>query len=427
MKALFVTTRLFWPTDSGRKVSLFHYCKGLHDRCGCDVHLFSFTESGQTAEQLSHKPDFIDSAVLAEPVKKFTKVKNLFTKSVFGGWPFQCSLYYSRKNNKKLKRFCEELKPDVIIVDMIRLAPYYSAFKKLKAVKILDLDDLLSERYKRQALSGNNKADIFGNYADNVSELGKSILKKGFLKRRVLKSESKRVRKAEIKYGRIYDKTIFVSEKETKKFNEICAFDKAYTVRLGVDCDYYAQPTENVNKIDNSIAFMGNLKVAANIDSFCFIIDKILPRLNFAYKFHVIGAVSEEVVKAYGNENIIFHGRVDDVRPLIKSCKVFLSPIVYGTGIKTKILEAMAMGLPVVTNTIGAEGIEAENGVHFYVSDSESETAEIVNGLMNSDVGEITRNAQLLIKEKYSWDGIYDDLYSVVVDGAGNENNMDNA
>lgn len=426
MKVLFVTTRLFWPADSGRKVSLFYYCKGLHEKCGCEVHLFSFLESGQSPEQVADKPDFISSVTLAEPIKKFTKLKNLFSKSVFIGWPFQCSLYYSRKNNKKLLKLCEELNPDIVIVDMIRLAPYFKAFKKRDCLKILDLDDLLSERYLRQASNVEGKADILGNYSDNVSKSNKKLLKKPFIKRFALKSESKRVKKAEIKYGKLYEKTVFVSEKETEEFNKRCGFNKAYTVRLGVDYDYYAADIE-LDKKNNELIFMGNLKVAANIDSLDMIIRNVLPLLDFDYTFHVIGSVSDELKNNYSDERIVFHGRVDDVRPLIKSSKVFLSPIAYGTGIKTKILEAMAMGSLVVTNSVGAEGIDAINDVHFYVRDTYAEIANTVNKLIHESDVQVGSNAQALIHEKYSWNEIYKDLYAVVIGDKKNENNMDNA
>lgn len=410
-RVLFITTRLFWPADSGRKVSLYYYCKGLSEYCGFEVHLYSFLENGQKTDDIDDHPDFISSVTPASPVCKATKVLNLMSKSLMQGWPLQCSLYYSRKNVRRIKALCDKLEPDIIITDMIRLAPYIKAFAKRKCLKISDLDDMLSLRYSRQAENADSGSNITGNYA--MSAAGDRLLGSSRIKRMILRSESKRVRKAEIKYANIYDKTIFVSDKETEKLNRLCGFDKAYTVRLGVDYDYYAEPLD-IDTERGTLAFLGNMNVSANADSLAFIIKNILPKLNFDYKFHIVGTVPDALMQKYARSNIVFHGRVDDVRKIIRRCKLFLSPIVYGTGIKTKILEAMAMGVPVITNSIGAEGIDGEKGVHFEVHDDADGLADAVNKMIGADNSAMSRAARDLIYDKYMWSKIYADLDSVV-------------
>ena len=69
------------------------------------------------------------------------------------------------------------------------------------------------------------------------------------------------------------------------------------------------------------------------------------------------------------NKIVHFSGKVSDLRGEVKKGMVFLAPIAYGTGIKTKILEAMAMEMPVVTNSVGAEGIPGVNGKHWCASE----------------------------------------------------------
>ena len=352
-------------------------------------------------------------------LKKTNKIKNLIGKSLFQGFPLQCSLYYSKSNVKRIRELCDKLNPDVIIVDMVRLAPYIKAFSDRSCVKILDMDDLLSLRYERQANSVNCGSNITGNY--EIGSAGGKLLGNSRIKRMILRSESKRMRKAEIRYANLYDKTIFVSDRETDELNKICGFEKAYTVRLGVDYDYYsAQP--NACKEKGSLAFLGNMNVAAKADSLIYIIKNILPKLDFEYKLHVVGAVTDDFAEKYGRNNIIFHGRVDDVREVIGGCEIFLSPIVYGTGIKTKILEAMAMGIPVITNSVGAEGIDGLNNVHFVVRDSADELAASVNEMTGREMTSMINAARELIRNKYTWNNIYADLKKVV-DGDGDENN----
>lgn len=409
-KLIFITTRLFWPTDSGRKVVLYNYCKGLHEIYGYDIYLYSFLEDGQSVGLVKEKPDFIKEIKIAKPIKNIVKFNNLIFKSMIARWPFQNSVYYSRANYKAIKEFCENIEPDVVIVDMIRLAPYYNAFRSLSCKKILDLDDMLSKRYERQVNSNNAKAQILGTYSGKVGKSSKKLLDVNLVKKYVLKSESKRVALSEKKYGRIYDSVIFVSHIETREFNRMIP-NKAFTVSLGVDYSYYAEAS-NVCKEKGGLAFLGNLKVSANIDSLDMIINNILPKLNFDYTLYVVGAASSELQEKYSNDRIIFCGRVDDVRQIVKRCELFVSPIAYGTGIKTKILEAMAMGMPVITNSVGAEGIDAINGEHFIVEDDLNVVADIVNNLIGDENRKkaLSFAAQNLMKEKYDWKVIYQQL-----------------
>lgn len=175
-KLLFITTRIFWPADDGRKVSLYYYCKGLHEQYGYDIYIYSFLEHAQSAELINKKPDFIRAVYLAKPITKVDKMKNLFMKSfITAQWPLQCSLFYSDKNKLAIAKYINEIKPDTIIVDMVRLAPYYTAFFNIDCLKVLDMDDLLSRRYERQ-LSTYSNASISGQYSANMSGLVNKII-----------------------------------------------------------------------------------------------------------------------------------------------------------------------------------------------------------------------------------------------------------
>ncbi len=413
-KLLFVTTRLFWPTDSGRKTSLYYYCKGLHEVYGYEIYLYSFLELGQTEKLIEEKPDFIKEIKLAAPISKAKKVTNLIMRSLFGGWPFQNAIYYNNKNKKLLKSYCECLQPDIVIVDMIRLAPYIKAFEHLKCLKILDLDDLLSKRYERQAQRKNNKGSILGTYAQNASKSSNKVINLPRLKNRVLKSESKRTKKAELKYAHLYDRVIFVSENETNELNRRLCQEKAVTVALGIDYDYFGAFAP-VSKEKGALSFLGNMKVPANVDSLNIIVSEILPRIKSKVKLYVVGVCPDEVKLQFNDPRLIFCGMVEDVRSLIGKSEIFLAPIAYGTGIKTKILEAMALGIPVITNSVGIEGIAGRNQEHCIVSDDAQEIAEFVDKLLfdKESAERIAAAGRELTKEKYDWKNIYNSFAKV--------------
>lgn len=413
-KLVFITTRLFWPTDSGRKVSLYYYCKGLHEVYGYDIYIYSFLEGGQTEDLLTSKPNFVKEVLIASPIKKNKKILNLINRSLFCGWTFQSALYYSKENGNMLQNYCLQVNPDLILVDMIRLAPYYAFLKRFNCPKVLDMDDLLSKRYLRQAQSSYKKGSLLGAYCSTVSRKSNKIINQSFLRKIILKSESKRARKAEFKYAGLYDKVIFVSSTETNYLNQALKTEKAVTVTMGVDYDYYSENL-NLAKEKGALGFLGNMKVAANVDSLHIIADEILPKLNSDYKLYVVGTCPEEIKKQFSNDKIVFCGMVDDVRKIIARCEVFISPISYGSGIKTKILEAMAMGIPVVTNSIGIEGIVGENGTHFLVSDSIEDLVYYVNTLLADPeyAKAVSDHSKELVKNVYNWTAVYSSLSEV--------------
>lgn len=414
-KLLFITTRLFWPTDSGRKVGLYYYCKGLHEQYEYDIYVYSFLESGQTLELIKNKPSFIKNIKIAESIGKITKLKNLVLKTLLQcNYPIQCSLFHSQNNENKIKEFCEELKPDVVIVDMVRLAPYYKAFQNFKCKKILDMDDLLSERYKRQ-LDSNYKSSIAGQYSSKLSNVFLKLIELKSIKKLILKIEKKLMYKAELKYAAIYDKVIFVSNKESGKLNEIFP-NKSIDIPLGVNVDEFINCKLKVQK-ENNICFVGNMYVAANIDTLKYISTEVLPYVKSEYTLYVIGKVSDEIKNDYAdNKNIVFTGRIENIYDVAKTCKLSLAPIVYGSGIKTKILEAMAMQLPIITNDVGAEGIEVQNKKHLIIENNNQKIAELVDYYLKNEQEalRLAVNAQKLVFEKYNWNNIWKKFSSIL-------------
>ena len=413
-KLLFVTTRLFWPTDSGRKLSLYYYCKGIHEKYNCDIYIYSFLESGQTEKDIEKKPEFIKDVRLAKPIGKIDKIQNLATKTlVTRKWPIQCSLYYSRQNSEQIKKYCDEIQPDYIFTDMIRTSMYYDAFRHSRALKVLDMDDLLSARYERQ-LHAMYKSNISGQYSGRLPGIINKLIGNQMVRNAVLTMERDLTAKAEIHYSKLYDKVIFVSAVETAYLNKKLP-GKAITIPVGIN----AVPERELAITPEKylLSYVGNLKVAANVDTLHWIISDILPKIHHNVKFMVIGKCPDDIKEKYkGNNHVIFTGRVDNLVEYIRKSQIFLSPILYGTGIKTKILEAMSMGVPVVTNDVGAEGNAADDGKEFWVRNDSIVIAEQVDYLLEHyDVAlRVAEAGKKLVEDKYEWNRIWEGFQEVL-------------
>ena len=181
---------------------------------------------------------------------------------------------------------------------------------------------------------------------------------------------------------------------------------KAAAVPIGVDTDYFKYEPHNTT--ENIIGFLGAMNVAHNENAARHFINDILPLIVKQVpdaKFLVIGGGVSEDLKKLSDEHIIFSGRVDDVRDYLKKCRVFVCPMTFGSGIKTKNLEAMAMGLPVVTTSIGAENIDAKNQHDWCVADNEQEFADAVCNLLADENkrNEMAENASRFVCDHFTW------------------------
>lgn len=120
------------------------------------------------------------------------------------------------------------------------------------------------------------------------------------------------------------------------------------------------------------IMFIGGFLHQPNEDAVFYFVKEIFPMIKKRVKgvrFFVVGSDPSEALKRLASEEIIVTGYVRDVTPYFENCRVFISPLRYGAGMKGKIGQSMAYGLPVVTTTIGAEGIGLVDGENALISD----------------------------------------------------------
>ena len=400
--ALYITTRLFWPITDGHMTELRNHCQSLN-RLGYDVHLCSFLYDRQSKEDA---PNYIQSVQVLHKPKWYRRGANIIGKSLFHKeWTLQAALYYSKENETIIRAAVKCLRPDVIIVDMVRLAPYLEAISKSDAIKILNIEDLLSERYKRQEKMGLTSS-IAGQYLRQRS-LAERIISNPIIKKMVLAYEIKRVTFAESYYAFKYDACVFISFQEATAFGKKTGLNHIYTIPIHVDYQYLADTPFEVRIEPDTMSFLGNFSIAANRDSLIQILDSILPEIRKSLPsatLKVVGNCPDEIIQCYQeNHGVVFCGYVKDTRSVIRNTMLFLSPIAYGTGVKTKIVEAMAMGMPVITNEVGAENIDAERETELIVCDQSSDVVRRTVELLQSpdQLAAIGKNAQQLIKKRF--------------------------
>lgn len=168
---------------------------------------------------------------------------------------------------------------------------------------------------------------------------------------------------------------------------------------------------------EESLLYIGSMSWEANTDGLIWFITEGWEKLKAKrpeLKFYLVGGNPDPRLKALAakHRDIILTGFVDDLEDYYAKCRVFVSPLRFGSGIKLKVLNSMFRGLPVVTTPIGSEGMFPENGVHLYQTHDMDEYVDYCEELLtNQQSWETLRdNSRVLTRERFSRKAILDKM-----------------
>ncbi len=179
---------------------------------------------------------------------------------------------------------------------------------------------------------------------------------------------------------------------------------------LGVDFDYFSR--ELAKEKFPSLIFLGNYEHFPNREAVVNFSKNLFPKIKEKYhdiKFYIVGHMPrKEILKlAENDKNIIVTNTVEDVRPFIQRASIFVAPIKSGTGMRLKVLEAMASKKAIVSTRLGCMGIKAEDKKHLLIAKNDNEFIENILLLLENVQlrKELGRNAFELAKS-YDWKNI---------------------
>lgn len=153
----------------------------------------------------------------------------------------------------------------------------------------------------------------------------------------------------------------------------------------GVDVDFF-QPNVDVPRDSCTAVYMGDYKYFPNTDAVLYFAQEIMPLIRQKRPdFHLtlLGKDPSPEIQALAGEHVTVTGLVDDTRPYLQGSAVFVCPLRSGSGTRFKLMEALACGCPVVSTRIGAEGLDAQDGVHMLLRDDPQAFADAVITLLD--------------------------------------------
>jgi glycosyltransferase involved in cell wall biosynthesis len=216
-----------------------------------------------------------------------------------------------------------------------------------------------------------------------------------------------------------YRRVVVVSEQDRAMLHRINPDYPLAVIPNGIDLAYF-QPTAQPRQ-PATLLFTGNFEYAPNLDAALLLIHDLLPAMQQHLpdlKLWLVGNAPPPELRALASESVIITGRVDDIRPYLAQATLYVCPLRFGAGIKNKVLEALAMGCPLIATPLSIDGIDARDGQEVALSTVTSFAADALRLLANHDQRQAMAAAgRALIERRYTWSAVaqaYEHLYAEI-------------
>lgn len=354
MNILYLCHRFPYPPKRGGKIRPFNMIRHLQ-ATGHQVTVCSLARSPAEAMEgqgiASHCAAF-HMGLVREPVQFARMVARLPLVT-----PSSMGYFYSGELAQKVRRLLRRQRFDLIFVHCSSVAQYVEDVQGIP--KILDFGDMDSQKWLEYA-----------NYKPFPLSLGYTL-------------EGNKMLWAEKRLARKFDLCTATTRAEWETLEGYGTGASTDWFPNGVDADFFCPDPKTGGAYDaDTISFIGRMDYYPNQECMLRFCKEVWPRLRRergTMKLLIVGADPSPQIQALGAlPGVTVTGSVADVRPHIRGSAVMVAPLAIARGTQNKILEAMAMGVPVVTSSAAAGGVDAEAEKHFLVADTAEQTAAAI-------------------------------------------------
>jgi len=402
MRILLITQILPYPPDSGPRVKTWHVLRHLAER-GHAVTLASFVRQ----QERKHLPALQSSCteILAVPLRR-SRLADLghWLRSLISGRPFLVERDRSRAMLRAITQAAGKGGFDVVHADQLTMSQYLAAANGDHPVlKVFDAHNATWKILERMRSTA------------------------AWWLRGPLALEARRVRRYEGDVVRRCDTTLAVTDGDRQALLEATAVQqqepvdprRVRVIPIAVDTHASAAVTRRAGS--NMILALGTLHYAPNAQGIRWFLQQVLPLVRESRpdaRLTIVGPNPPRDFVSAAQEDprgIRVTGYVEDLLPWWQEAALAVVPVLSGSGMRVRILEALSRGVPVVTTTIGMEGIEAQDGVHLLVADDPAEFARAVIRLLDDPQlqGRLAANGRKLAVERYDWRSVLTALDAV--------------
>ncbi|MCD4698687.1 MAG: glycosyltransferase [Bacteroidales bacterium] len=373
MKIFVLLPRFPYPLEKGDKLRAFHQVKHLAK--DHEIHLCALNDVKLKDEHIKALEPFCKSIHIVNLTKPIIAVNIL--KAFLKNLPLQVGYFYNKKAAKKINGIINEIKPDHIYCQLVRVAEYV---KSNPTNKTLDYQDVFSKGVARRVETA------------------------PFYLKPVFQLEYRRLLKYERKVFDYFDNKTIISEPD-KKLIPHPDKEKIKVVINGVDTDFF-KPINTPKEYE--LVFIGNMGYPPNVNAAEYLAKKILPLVHQKMpdvRLTIAGASPHPSLQSLVNEKITVTGWVEDIRECYAKAKIFIAPMQIGTGLQNKLLEAMAMNIPCITSELANKALNAKHGEDILVGNTVEDYASCIFQLLNEPdfAQELAEKGKLFVYENYNW------------------------
>ncbi|MBR3628099.1 MAG: glycosyltransferase [Elusimicrobia bacterium] len=377
MKKILIISPYFpFPARDGGKVRLYNLIKHLSKEN--KVYLLAYIEPSADRSCVNLAKEFCMDVfpVLREEDKRI--IREDLPRSV--------SFFYTQAMINELKKVLDVVKPDIVQLDFLIMTEYV---KHIKNVPVF---------YTEHDMG---LLDFNQSFHDRDLEDSERFF------------EWKKLVQYEKKILDFFTSVIVLTERDKYLIENLNNNIKATIIPTGVDTDFY-KPNEQIDN-EKNLVFVGHYKHFPNADAIVYFVKNIYPKVIQKIpniKLYIVGSGVTKAVEDLKDNNIIITGEVEDIRKYLKKPNIFIAPVRLGGGIKGKVLEAMAMGVPVVATKEAVSGIDYSTGNFALISDDKNIFADNIVKIYNDEslYKTLSNNSRNIVEENYNWKKIAEKL-----------------
>jgi glycosyltransferase involved in cell wall biosynthesis len=384
MKILWICPFFLHPTDRGAQIRTLGTLKELHKRH--EIH-FAALNDPRNLEGPRRSSEYSTRSVFVEhttPRRNSLGIIPQLVGSLISAMPLAVSRYASRRLRSAIDALIAAEQYDAIVCDFLAAAPNITKIEQCVLFQH-NVETTIWQRHVEQCHS--------------------------FFRRLFFRLQARRMEAYERKNCRAAKHVIAVSEIDSLRMKRIFHIDNVTSVPTGVDVEYFAP--RGAATCASDIVFCGSMDWLPNVDAVEYFLRDVLPLIRNKIPgttFTIAGRSPDaRVLKAaQGISGVTITGKVDDMRPYLWGAKLSIVPIRIGGGTRLKIYECMAAGVPVVSTTVGAEGLRYSDGADIIIADDPGCIAAACIRLLTDEAARsaIAHNALKRAQSEFSWEAV---------------------
>ncbi|EKE12744.1 MAG: Glycosyl transferase group 1 [uncultured bacterium] len=382
MKILMLTPYLPFPDSSGGQIRSYNLIKGLSKKH--KITLFSLIKDDSERKFIPELEKYCVKVKVFKRSKSPWTLRNILLTG-FGPYPFLVIRNLSPYETKAVQEEITQVDYDLIHAETFYVMPHIPETK----TPILLVEQTIEYL-------------VYKHYVEGI---------KNPILRSLLSIDVAKLKYWETKFWKKADGVVAVSESDRKEMLKLVPNLKVNLVPNGVNLDFFKEK-DSWHSPEFKILFIANFKWLQNVEAAELLLKEVFPRVHAKspkVKVWVVGQhIPEEILK-YKSENIIIDNLSEDdqegIRNAYYESSVFVSPLRGPGGTRLKHLAAMAAKLPLVTTSVGAEGLGAADGREVIIRDTSKEIADATLRILGNEklAKKIAENARKLVEQKFSW------------------------